>query len=112
MKKHIYPLVFITVLCFSLETYADSPDPDPERFAKDIKTFAVWDSKNTFPENAILFVGSSSVRYWSTATAFPDRPIINRGFGGSEISDVIQTICSSQDLFVCRRQRRRARKDG
>lgn len=88
MKKHIYPLVFIAVLCFSLETYADSPDPDPERFAKDIKTFAVWDSKNTFPENAILFVGSSSMRYWSTATAFPDRPIINRGFGGSEISDI------------------------
>ena len=89
MKKYIYSLIFITVISFSLQAFANSPDPNPERFAKDIETFKVWDSKNTFPENAILFVGSSSVRYWSTATAFPNKAIINRGFGGSEISDVI-----------------------
>ncbi len=89
MKKYINALVFVTVLCLSSEAYADSPDPNPERFSKDINTFAVWDSKNTFPENAILFVGSSSVLFWPTATAFPGKPIINRGFGGSEISDVI-----------------------
>jgi lysophospholipase L1-like esterase len=89
MKKPIYAFVFVTVLCLSSEAYADAPDPNPGRFAKDIETFAVWDSKNSFPENAILFVGSSSVRFWPTATAFPGKPIINRGFGGSEISDVI-----------------------
>jgi lysophospholipase L1-like esterase len=89
MKKPIYAFVFVTVLCLSSEAYADAPDPNPGRFAKDIETFAVWDSKNSFPENAILFVGSSSVRFWPTATAFPGKPIINRGFGGSEMSDVI-----------------------
>ena len=89
MKKHMYGFVFATVLCLGSEAYADAPDPNPGRFAKAIETFAVWDSKNSFSENAILFVGSSSVRFWPTATAFPGKPIINRGFGGSEISDVI-----------------------
>jgi lysophospholipase L1-like esterase len=89
MKKHMYAFVFLTVLCLSSEAHADAPDPNPGRFAKDIENFVVWDSKNSFPESAILFVGSSSVRFWPTATAFPGKPIINRGFGGSEISDVI-----------------------
>jgi lysophospholipase L1-like esterase len=89
MKKHMYAVVFVTMLCLSSEAYADAPDPNPGRFAKTIETFAVWDSKNSFSENAILFVGSSSVRFWPTATAFPGKRIINRGFGGSEISDVI-----------------------
>lgn len=89
MKKHMPKFVLIILLCTSSETYADAPDPNPGRFAKSIETFAVWDSKNTFPDNAILFVGSSSVVFWPTATAFPGKPIINRGFGGSEISDII-----------------------
>ncbi len=68
---------------------ADVPDPDPARFDDAIQAFVDWDGKNAFPEDAILFVGSSSVRLWSTAKAFPGKPIINRGFGGSELSDVI-----------------------
>jgi lysophospholipase L1-like esterase len=80
---------FVAVFCFSLSSYADAPDPDPARFADAIETFVKWDNKNSFPKDAYLFVGSSSVRMWSTATAFPGGPIVNRGFGGSEISDVI-----------------------
>ncbi len=45
-------------------------------------------SKNAAPANPILFVGSSTIRLWQTADAFPDLPIINRGFGGSTIADV------------------------
>ena len=91
MRKHMHAFVIVIALClcFGSEAYADAPDPDPGRFAKSIETFSVWDSKNSFPENAILFVGSSSVRFWPTAAAFPGKPIINRGFGGSEITDVI-----------------------
>jgi lysophospholipase L1-like esterase len=74
---------------FSQSVGADAPDPDPERFAASIEAFVEWDGKNSFPVDANLFVGSSSVRRWSTANAFPGKPIINRGFGGSELSDVI-----------------------
>jgi lysophospholipase L1-like esterase len=89
MLRDLYAGILIAALCLCQAGYAEAPDPDPGRFAEAIETFAVWDSKNSFPEDAILFVGSSSVRFWPTAIAFPGKPIINRGFGGSELSDVI-----------------------
>ncbi len=89
MKKILVGIIFSTAFCFSAVVHADVPDPDPARFTESIETFAEWDDKNTFPKEAFLFVGSSSVRMWKTATAFPGKLIINRGFGGSEISDVI-----------------------
>jgi lysophospholipase L1-like esterase len=64
-------------------------DPDPNRFADQIESFAAWDSKNATPAEPILFVGSSSIRMWRTHDCFPELPVINRGFGGSHISDVI-----------------------
>lgn len=63
-------------------------DPDPQRFRQEIDQFDQWDAKNSFPQDAILFVGSSSIRFWKTHEAFPEYPVINRGFGGSHISDV------------------------
>ena len=63
-------------------------DPDPARFESEIAAFEKWDRQNAVPENPILFVGSSSIRLWQTADAFPDLPVINRGFGGSTIADV------------------------
>jgi lysophospholipase L1-like esterase len=64
-------------------------DPDPSRFHEEIDTFVQWDRKNSWPDNAILFVGSSSIRLWKTREAFPEKKIINRGFGGAHISDVL-----------------------
>lgn len=63
-------------------------DPDPLRFEEEVNRFEEFDSKNSFPEDAILFVGSSSIRLWKTAEAFPELPVINRGFGGSHFSDL------------------------
>ncbi|MBN2411122.1 hypothetical protein JXQ31_05465 [candidate division KSB1 bacterium] len=71
------------------QTVKTADNPDPARFAQDIETFINWDQKNAVPDNAILFVGSSSIRMWKTRDSFPDFPVINRGFGGSHISDVI-----------------------
>jgi lysophospholipase L1-like esterase len=67
---------------------AQVADPDPQRFAEDFAEFAAWDAKNAVPRNGILFVGSSSIVRWSSAESFPDLPVINRGFGGSQASDV------------------------
>lgn len=71
------------------EVDAGAADPDPQRFAKAIEAFERWDAKNTWPADAVLFVGSSSMRMWPTREAFPDLPVINRGFGGAHISDVV-----------------------
>ena len=61
---------------------------NPGRFTAEIAAFEAWDRKNSPPKNAVLFVGSSSIRLWQTAEAFPELVVINRGFGGSEVSDV------------------------
>lgn len=63
--------------------------PDPLRFEQQIAEFVQWDAKNSAPENALLFVGSSSIRFWDTSVAFPDYTVINRGFGGSHITDML-----------------------
>lgn len=60
------------------------------RFASEIEAFEAKDKTSPPPTNAILFVGSSSIRKWTTlARDFPDHQVINRGFGGSEISDSV-----------------------
>ena len=71
---------------------AQVADPDPLRFSEAFEEFAEWDAKNSTPENAVLFVGSSSIVRWNSAAAFPGLPVINRGFGGSQASDAVHWV--------------------
>lgn len=58
------------------------------RWQKDIFAFAEQDAEEAPPANPIIFTGSSSIRRWtSLADDFPDLPVMNRGFGGSEVFD-------------------------
>ena len=42
------------------------------------------------PANPIVFIGSSSIVRWNSLAAdFPDLPVMNRGFGGSEMFDSV-----------------------
>lgn len=76
------------LLCLiSLQLSGQISDPDPLRFEKEIQSFKSYDSKNTIVEADYLFIGSSSIRMWPTAAAFPSKVVLNRGFGGSHISD-------------------------
>jgi lysophospholipase L1-like esterase len=62
----------------------------PHPFESDINAFEAADKTNPPPQNPILFVGSSSIRKWTTlAEDFPGHKVINRGFGGSQLSDSI-----------------------
>lgn len=69
------------------------PPPDPAQVSNggweaDMQRFAALDAATPPPRHALLFVGSSSIRFWDTlATDFPDWPVINRGFGGSQVRD-------------------------
>ncbi len=63
---------------------------DPTRFEADIQPFERADQTTPPPEDPVLFVGSSSVRMWTSLEAdFPDYPVMNRGFGGSHMSDLL-----------------------
>lgn len=61
-----------------------------EALWEEIQAFKKQDSLQPPPKNAILFVGSSSFRLWpDVQSSFPGYTIINRGFGGSTLPDVI-----------------------
>lgn len=69
-----------------------------QQFANDIAAFKKKDSAAFPPKHAILFVGSSSFTKWTDVqNYFPDHTIINRGFGGSTLPDVIRY---EQDVIV------------
>ena len=81
----------LIVLCSCAVLFAqDEPAAEnpAEKWEETIKEFELWDSKNTFPSDAVLFVGSSSIRLWPTRECFGEFAVLNRGFGGSQISDV------------------------
>ncbi len=60
-----------------------------EMWDKEVSAFAEIDRKQTPPNDAILFVGSSSIRMWTNLRSnFPRLKVINRGFGGSRLEDV------------------------
>ena len=64
--------------------------PNPTRYESQILAFEEQDFSSPPPTNAILLVGSSSIRFWSSATSeLSPLTIIQRGFGGSVMNDVI-----------------------
>lgn len=90
MKRMGVCLIFLLIHISSIAAWgAFRTNPDPLRYAKDIKAFRDWDRKNSLPENFVLMLGSSSIRRWPSAESFPDLRIVNRGFGGTHISDLI-----------------------
>lgn len=57
------------------------------KWEKDIAAFEAADQKQPPPKGGIVFVGSSSIVRWDVTKSFSGLPVINRGFGGSQIED-------------------------
>jgi lysophospholipase L1-like esterase len=69
---------------------AFAAEPVNRHWEKDIAAIEQREAAAPSPSGGILFTGSSSIVLWKTLAAdFPGLPVINRGFGGSEISDLI-----------------------
>jgi len=68
---------------------APRTEADTNRWEGAIEAFEKRDAVNPPEPGAILFVGSSSIRFWKTDEAFGNLDVINRGFGGSQTSDVV-----------------------
>lgn len=84
MRK-ISLLIYSVLMVF----FAIAQDGFP--FQKDIAAFKKKDSQQMPAANSILFVGSSSFTKWTDVQDyFPGYPIVNRGFGGSTLVDVIR----------------------
>lgn len=77
--------IFIILLCVSCSIYAQE-----NKFEKVIQQFEQLNAVNKPPEGANLFVGSSSIELWqSVVTDYKDYKVINRGFGGSGLTDLV-----------------------
>lgn len=85
------PLLAIVCLARLTLPAAAQPAYEPERAKKWEKEIAAIEKRQTEspPEKGgVIFAGSSTVRLWNVAKAFPDWKVTNSGFGGSEIRDV------------------------
>ena len=67
---------------------------EPNKFEKNILAFEKADQESPVnTKNLIVFTGSSSIVKWSSLKAdFPDKNVINRGFGGSVTTDLIEFV--------------------
>ena len=79
------------ILFFLFWTTVSFAQDQKPAFWDDIQEFKKKDSVSFPPKDAILFVGSSSFTKWQDVqNYFPSYTIINRGFGGSSLPDLIR----------------------
>jgi lysophospholipase L1-like esterase len=88
MNKLIFiVLLSISVSCCPVIKYADLPEV--KAWETDIEKFEKLDKTETYPSNAVLFAGSSSIRLWENLTVdMAPYPVIQRGYGGAKLSDL------------------------
>lgn len=86
MKSGLLLLLFL----FLKVAYAQDNAPNESRWEETIQKFEEKDQAAPPPKKAILFVGSSSFVMWQDLNErFPDKTILNRAFGGSQMSDLL-----------------------
>jgi len=91
-------LPVLSLACFALLLLAGCQSVPPNSLAthdatqweREIAALEARAATNPPPPRCILFVGSSSIRLWRTlAQDFPGLPVVNHGFGGSQLADSV-----------------------
>jgi len=86
MKIAVKSILFSVLVFICTSTFA-------QPFINEIKAFRKADSITTPPKNAVLLIGSSSFTKWKDVQDyFPAHTMLNRGFGGSSLTDVIYYV--------------------
>lgn len=85
-RKYLILIFLILVSCAPLGKYRNQPDV--KAWETDIARFEQLDIDKSYPNDAIMFAGSSSIRLWTTIGQ-DMRPynVIQRGYGGAKLSD-------------------------
>lgn len=83
--------ILLSVIVFSCSPVKKYESlPEVKAWEDDIREFEKLDKTETYPDDAILFTGSSSIRLWSTLKKdMEPYSVIQRGFGGSKLSDFV-----------------------
>jgi len=88
MRRRRIVLILI-LLAFVAGGYAFWSMGNAKFWESSIRKFEAEDRIHPPHQNAILFVGSSSINFWHTlATDMAPLDVINRGFGGSQLAHV------------------------
>ena len=86
------PLLISLFFGFAQLVFCQHTIPEPPTANIFLREIAVFDSVNrhlTYPSDAVLFTGSSSIKLWKTISEdLPGIHCVNRGFGGSRIEDL------------------------
>ncbi|MEM9187196.1 MAG: SGNH/GDSL hydrolase family protein [Planctomycetota bacterium] len=85
-------LIAVAAWAMPGESAAQPVQPAPDRWADALHAFGEQDAAKPCPAGGVVFVGSSSIRLWDLPRSFPEfqPPPLNRGFGGSELSDSLR----------------------
>jgi len=90
MRYYLYLILFLLVAC-NTKKQDTKMEAELPPFWNDIQNFKKQDSVSAPPQHAILFIGSSSFTKWKDVQDyFPGYTIINRGFGGSTLEDLVR----------------------
>ena len=88
--RRVMSLVLAMVSVATMEVAAQQPI-DPNRFEPAIQKFEAEDKATPPVKGGVLFIGASSIARWTNlAESFPDLCVVNRGFGGSELSEAVK----------------------
>ncbi|HEV2692946.1 MAG TPA: GDSL-type esterase/lipase family protein [Verrucomicrobiae bacterium] len=78
-------LAFASFSTFGAET---NQVHDYAKWEKEISAIEYREATNPPAKDCIIFIGSSTIARWKTLKQdFPDQPVLNHGFGGSEVAD-------------------------
>jgi lysophospholipase L1-like esterase len=85
-------LAMLALVCCVALSSAGSAGKDKgksrfDRWEKSIAAIEKRDRTAVPAEGSIFFCGSSTIVRWHLAKSFPKLPVVNRGFGGSQIAD-------------------------
>jgi lysophospholipase L1-like esterase len=87
--KILFKTAVLLVLCTFNITGPLLLAQNPGRFAKEVDSI-VAANQSFRKDNLVLFTGSSSIRLWKNlSVAFPEHNVLNMGFGGSEMADLL-----------------------
>ena len=88
VRTFLIPLVVLALWTQGFCGIAQTGPHDFQKWEKEIAAFEKMDAIHPPAQGGVVFIGSSTIRFWSSLAAdYPGVPVINRGFGGSEIVD-------------------------
>ena len=86
-------VLLLSGICLTVQLRAEERGKyaDPTRFEKEIQAFEAQDARQPPPRQAVLCVGSSTMRMWHADIRHDLAPltVIARGFGGSTMYDLL-----------------------